>query len=193
MEPDIRFSVSAAASTSAASSVGPRSEQVSVKQVEEDGRSNVVELRRIYTDRAPKVVEFGGAALAEALQHCQAVSNALDQGDAMEADDLLNRVQAIIAELYYECREATSGLRSLLVCTFHGLENRERGGVERQQVDALKSVLREARRKPFMSMMQGAELQMALEDAGYDLRSRGLAILMPPEDEPSFESTTAIA
>lgn len=95
-------------------------------------------------------------------------------GDSVASDDAIQRLQAILPELFC-CRIISDSFGAMINATYHALKNQEGLPLTKHQIQAIGRAVSRIRSEPFMRFEAAVEEIMALEEVGF--------IVEPPEFE----------
>jgi hypothetical protein len=128
--------------------------------------------------------ELGAALrlLARAIQYTDDAFEAIQNRNAIAADDAMQRLQAMMPELF-NCRSLGDGYGAVINGILSSLENMHGAPLSQQQIQAIKQVLEKIRSEPFMKFDDAIEEMMKLELAGLVVEPEGLEYLADWLDE----------
>lgn len=104
--------------------------------------------------------------LAVGLERVEEAIEADYAGDQIAADDAMQRLQALLPELFC-CRNLSDSFGAIIIATYHALKNTEGQPLTQLQIRAIGKALGKARSEPFMRFESSVDEIMALEQAGF--------------------------
>jgi hypothetical protein len=114
--------------------------------------------------------------LNEGLVRLNEATEILRAGDDIGCDDCLQRLRAILPELFVVGRSIGDGFASVVLATFYCLQN-EAGPFSEPQLLALRTGLRRILHAPYVDFEGSLNVQEVYESAGLDPDSRGITEL----------------
>jgi len=114
--------------------------------------------------------------LAAAKEAVQESLEALKRGELISADDSMQRLQALLPELFY-CRDLGDGFGAIINALKFSFENAHGTPFSEGQIRLIGRVVERIRQEPFLHFEQAAELVEKLEDAGLKVDPPAFAAL----------------
>jgi hypothetical protein len=132
----------------------------------------------LYTEPMATGPELGHAlrGLATAKGAVQDSLDALQRGEWIASDDAMQRVQAMMPELFC-CRALGDGFGAVVNALKFCFENAKGGPFSKEQVVAIGSAVERLRAEPFMAFGSAVEIITRLEDSGLNVDPPAFAIL----------------
>ena len=114
--------------------------------------------------------ELGRAStlLEKSVALSQRAIGFLDDEDSISADDLVQRIQPVLRELFC-CRSLGDGFGIVVNALIWGIENRHGAIVERRHIAAIAKALSVIHSEPFLSSDDAVDITFHLEEAGFDI------------------------
>jgi hypothetical protein len=140
----------------------------------EGATAKVINIDALWDVEDPSQVSRAIELLKEAAE---ILGQAQKAADPMEADRLVQRVQAILPKLF-ACRSVGDGFGLIINSLHYAFENLHGSPLTPDQVKIMWRVLRELRVRPAISADQGIERVMELEDAGLEVDPPGIGDLL---------------
>ncbi len=116
------------------------------------------------------------SGLAAAKEAAAESLEALKRGELISSDESMQRLQALLPELFY-CRDLGDGFGAIVNALKFSFENAHGTPFSEGQIRLIGQVFERLRQEPFLHFEQAAELVAKLEDAGLTVDPPGLAAL----------------
>jgi DNA-binding FadR family transcriptional regulator len=114
--------------------------------------------------------------LAQARQRIDRSVAALRQGDHIGSDDEINRLQALLPELFC-CRSIGDGFGEVVTAIHYAITNMDGAPLDERQLLAVGRLFRRVETEPFVNADEAVNEIMLLEDAGLIVEPRSFAEL----------------
>lgn len=114
--------------------------------------------------------------LAAAKEAAQESLEALKRGELISSDESMQRLQALLPELFY-CRDLGDGFGAIINALKFSFENAHGTPFSQEQIRLIGQVVERIRQEPFLQFEQAAELVGKLEDAGLRVDPSAFAAL----------------
>lgn len=115
-------------------------------------------------------------ALAAAKEAAQESLEALKRGELISSDESMQRLQALLPELFY-CRDLGDGFGAIINALKFSFENAHGTPFSEGQIRLIGQVVERIRQEPFLHFEQAAELVGNLEDSGLTVDPSAFAAL----------------
>jgi hypothetical protein len=116
-------------------------------------------------DALSDVIAKAFALLAEGRQRTERAAAALQEGDRIASDDEINRLQALLPELFC-CRSIGDGFAAIIAAIHYGIKNMVGAPLNEQQLLAVGRLLRRVETEPFVNTDEVVNEIIFLEDTG---------------------------
>jgi len=114
--------------------------------------------------------------LAAAKEAAQESLEALKRGELISSDESMQRLQALLPELFY-CRDLGDGFGAIINALKFSFENAHGTPFSEGQIRLIGQTVERIRQEPFLQFEQAAELVGKLEDAGLTVDPSAFAAL----------------
>ena len=115
-------------------------------------------------------------ALAAAKEAVQESLEALKRGELISSDESMQRLQALLPELFY-CRDLGDGFGAIINAIRFSFENAHGTPFSEGQIRLVGLAVERLRQEPFLAFDQAAEFVGRLEDAGLNVDPSAFATL----------------
>lgn len=132
----------------------------------------------LYPDlhQSGTVLSFALALLREADSIMREATAAVDEGDRVSADDAVQRLSALLPELFC-CRSLGDSFATVVMSLFHGLAGLHGIPPTAEQISAVADCTRRLRREPFLSYGDALILVSRLENSKLTVEPPTLAMV----------------
>jgi hypothetical protein len=143
--------------------------------------SYIEDVKLVYKEPGP-LLNGAITLLSESIEFCNQSLEAQEAGDLLTSDGYMQRVQASLDSLF-SLREIGSGFAIIINALHFSFINKEGALFSRQQMVAIRQILKQTRSHPFINADRAAEATDSLEDAGLTVDPVLLAFLLTEAEE----------
>ena len=138
----------------------------------------------LYPEMIAVRPELSGALrlLARSAQYLDEALDASTRGNAIIADDAVQRFQAVLPELF-SCRALGDGFGAIVNAVINATSNQRGEFLSRLQTEQLKRSVLRLRSEPFIEFDEAVSEIMKMEDAGFSVEPREFDVLADWLDE----------
>lgn len=111
--------------------------------------------------RAFELINEGVAYLSNAI-------TMLDEGDLLSSDDYINRLQALLPEIFC-CRSIGDGFGEIINAVFHSIANKQGAPLNNTELQAIKNILKRISTEPFISTEDAVDEIIKIEEVGFEV------------------------
>ena len=104
--------------------------------------------------------------LEEAIDRVDDAISLLRDGDQIGSDDQINRLQALLPELFC-CRSLGDAFGAIVGAVHHGIKNMGGAPLDEQKLIALRQVLKTVHSEPFLAFDEAVDAIIGLEEIGF--------------------------
>lgn len=161
--------------TSTISDVAVGSDVVSINtstsgEKENNSRISTEELYPASREIRPELAK-AFELLSESISYLNKAIDSYSDGDYITSDDYINRLQALLPELYC-CRSLSEGFGAITTATYHSIVNFQGKTLNKIQLVSIKNILTRLNTEPYIGFEEAVDEIIILEDSGFNVEPK---------------------